>query len=169
MTDMQHQTLTFIESECNSIGLPNAAKSLCNGYTALCEAENNQSSNKVDEWELMPKVLYYLREHGYYIEWRSGNRNVSSDGWYELGYYLRNENDPNFELYLNTHYDHDQDFEDEWESRDGDEVQPEDIIWDHIDDYWRGFEHILEDDTVRNLLPPEMVSQMQYCLDHKSN
>lgn len=171
MTALQGHYHCFIESVCNQFCCSDAIKPLQEGFNALCESETKYNTD-IDEWELMPAVLNYILANNpnFYIVGVSGNRNISSDGWYEVEYSIRNDDIPNFYLYLTTHYDHDPDFEDEWENRPDNTVEPSEIIWDDIDDYWKGFEHIMEDETVMKLLPANMVEQMRRCVTNgKSN
>lgn len=170
MTDLQIHYHCFIESVCNKFCCSDAIKPLQKGFNALCESEAKYNTD-IDEWELMPDVLNYILANNpnFYIVGRSGNRNISSDGWYEVEYLILNDDIPKFYLYLTTHYDHDPDFEEEWEDRPDYTVEPSEIIWDHIDNYWDGFEHIMEDETIMKLLPANMVEQMRRCVANRKN
>jgi len=165
MVVLQKQYNCFIEAVCNQLGCIDAIKPLQEGFNALCEHET-KNETEIDEWELMPAVLNYILDNNpqFYIVGVSGNRNISSDGWYEVEYSIRNDDIPRFYLYLTTHYDHDPDFEEEWENRPDDTVEPSEIIWDDIDDYWKGFEHIMENEIIMNLLPANMVEQIRHCV-----
>jgi len=164
MDSLQNTFKTFIESTCTKFGCTEMIAPLQEGFSALCEAENVNGARPVDVAEkLVERVIRYLiNEKGYYVVAHETHRYIDSDGWFELEFNLRGGSDPNTDVYLNTHSDTDQDFEDEWLNHDSDEELGYDaIMWDPytLHDYAYALENIIECDATRNDLPPELVSE----------
>ena len=136
------------------------------GNTPACESvEQSDTRHNTDMAEhLVEKAIRYLIDNkGYYVSAHDTHRYIDSDGWFELQFELRGGSDPNTSVYLNTHNDHDQDFEDEWMNKGDDETYGyDDIMWDPytLHDYAYALEDIIECDATRNDLPPEMVAEI---------
>lgn len=132
----------------------------------ICEASEVQGQmTDTDRAEHLAEnaIRYLIDNKEYYVYAHDTHRYIDSDGWFELEFDLRGGQNPNTDVYLITHSDHSQEFEDEWLNRDDDApLYYEDIMWDPYElyDYAYALENLIECDATRNDLPEDMVNEI---------
>ena len=92
-------------------------------------------------------------KYDYYLHAGDTHRWIESDGWYELEYVLLSHTDPNLRIYLDTYSTSDQEFQDEWSTEGGKDIESHEMCIEN--DLW-GMQQILtnltEDETVKKCL-----------------
>ena len=117
--------------------------------------------------DLLKKILTWLIDKkNYYIAAHDTHRWISSDGWYELEYNLRN--DSGTDVYLTTYSSHDQDFEDEWSSEDEHHISPDEMYMnDWKDDPLWIMSNLAGSDKVKSDIPNELLDEMMRRLKNR--
>lgn len=114
--------------------------------------------------KLLNEALESLTSTGKYtIRAGDTHRNIDSDGWYELAYYLCNDAGGDEVLYITTYTSYEKDFEDEWSGEYHYGLEPGDIYWyDYGDpDRFRWcLEDMLNTDELQGDLSEDLVKRI---------
>lgn len=92
-------------------------------------------------------------KYSYYIHAGDTHRWIESDGWYELQYELLSHEDPNFRIYLDTYSTSEQEFQDEWSTDGGRDIEFHEMcIKNDLWDMQQILTNLTENETVKKCL-----------------